>query len=153
MEPNQIYFNERKLKAEKIYSANATIFNPYFQKQIVLNSDGFHHLQFSARRERDKREQLLKFSLLPLALEIIKKSGTVQEYRKLLTPIGKKSARDGAVQMKNVEYWGLIAIVGEHSIKIKTILRRVRSNITKLNNIAPTLELGNPIALRNKLGI
>jgi hypothetical protein len=49
----------------------------------------FHHLQFSARRERDKREQLLKFNLLPLALEIIRKSGTIQEYRKLLTPIGK----------------------------------------------------------------
>ena len=98
---------------------------------MVLNSDGFHHLQFSARREREKKEQLLKFSLLPLALEIVRKSGTIQEYRKLLTPIGKKSSRDGAISMKEVEYWGLVAIVGSKRIKVRMVLRRVGDgNIT-----------------------
>jgi hypothetical protein len=131
MEPSAGYFNERKEKARTIFSAQKTIRNPYFQTEIVLNSDGFHHLQFSARRERTKREQLLKFSLLPLALDIIKKSGTVQEYRKLLTPIGKPSARNGSIPMKEVQYWGLVAIVGESQIKVKTVLRRVGDgNIT-----------------------
>jgi len=130
MEPNAEYFNERKEKAKAIYSAQKTIRNPYFQTEIILNSDGFHHLQFSARRERNKHEQLLKFSLLPLGLEIIKKSGTIQEYRRLLTPIGKPSARNGSIPMK-VEYWGLVAIVGEKKIKMKTILRRIGDgNIT-----------------------
>src|SRR3989344_4940518 len=119
------YFNERKKKAEEIFFAKKAIFNPYFKTEIILNSDGFHHLQFSARRERNKREQLLKFSLLPLALEIIKKSGTIQEYRKLLTPIGKRSPRDGSIKMKEVEYWGLVAIVGTKGIKVRTVLRRV----------------------------
>ena len=105
MTPNRNYFNERKEKARQIYSSYTKIYNPYFKTEIILNSDGFHHLQFSARRERNKREQLFKFSLLPLGLEIIKKSGTIQEYRKILTAVGKKSARDGAVLMKNVEYW------------------------------------------------
>src|ERR1035438_2216653 len=84
MEPDINYFNERKEKAKQIYAIQKGVRNPYFQTEIILNSDGFHHLQFSARRERNKREQLLKFSLLPLALEVIKKSGTIQEYRKLL---------------------------------------------------------------------
>ena len=82
-------------------------------------------MQFSAHRERSKREQLFKFSLLPYGLEIIRKSGTIQEYRKLLTPIGKKSSRDGAVPMKKVEYRGLVAIVGPRSVKMRTVLRRV----------------------------
>lgn len=125
------YFNEKKEKARAIYDAQKTIYNPYFKTSVILNSDGFHHLRFSARRERNKREQLFKFSLLPLGLEIIKKSGTIQEYRKLLTPIGKKSARDGAVPMKEVEYWGLVAIVGPRGIKVRTVLRRVgNGNIT-----------------------
>jgi hypothetical protein len=94
MDVDENYFKERKSKAEAIYSAQKTIYNPYFKTNIVLNSDGFHHLQFSARRERNKREQLLKFDLLPFSLEIIRKSGTIQEYRKLLTPIGKKSLQD-----------------------------------------------------------
>ena len=91
----------------------------------------FHHLQFSARRERNKREQLLKFDLLPFSLEIIRKSGTIQEYRKLLTPIGKRSPQDGSIKMKEVEYWGLIGIVGLREIKVRTVLRRVGDgNIT-----------------------
>ncbi len=131
MEIDINYFNERREKARTIFTAQKAIYSPYFRADIVLNSDGFHHLQFSARRERDKREQLLKFSLLPLALEIIRKSGTIQEYRKLLTPIGKKSAHDGSVPMKEVEYWGMVAIVGSKGIKVRAVLRRVGDgNIT-----------------------
>ena len=131
MEPDAEYFNERKEKAHTLFSAQKAIYNRYFKTNVILNSDGFHHLQFSARRERNKREQLLKFSLLPLGLEIVKESGTIQEYRKLLTPIGKRSPRDGSIPMKEVEYWGLVAIVGEKKIKMRTVLRRVGDgNIT-----------------------
>lgn len=125
------YFNNKKEKARTLYSLQKVIRNPYFGVDIILNSDGFHHLQFSSRKERNKKEQLLRFSLLPLALEIIKKSGTIQEYRKLLTPIGKRSSRDGSIPMKEVEYWGLVAIIGKNKIKVRTVLRRVgNGNIT-----------------------
>jgi hypothetical protein len=131
MEIQENYFLEKKERAKAIYTAKKEIHSPFFQKNIILNSDGFHHLQFSARRERNKKEQLLKFSLLPLALEIIRKSGTIQEYKKTLAPVGEKSKRDGFISVKEIEYWGLIAIVGSKSIKIKTILRRIGDgNIT-----------------------
>jgi hypothetical protein len=131
MEPDLHYFNERKEKTKQIYLAQKSVYNPYFQTHIILNSDGFHHLQFSARRERGKREQLLKFNLVPIAIDIIKKSGTIQEYRKLLTPIGKPSSRNGAVPMKEIQYWGLVAIVGEKQIKVRAVLRKVGDgNIT-----------------------
>ncbi len=124
MENNTNYFNERKEKAEDIYFAQKNIYNPYLKTQIIFNSDGFHHLQFSARRERNKKEQLLKFSLLPLAIEVIKNSGTLQEYRKGLVMIGKKS-KDGLAIAKPTDYWGFIAIVSSSQIKIRVILRRV----------------------------
>lgn len=45
--------------------------------------------------------------------------------------VGKKGARDGAVSMKEVEYWGFVAIIGEKKIKVRTVLRRVgNGNIT-----------------------
>ncbi len=125
MEPDITYFNNKKDKARQLYSLQRTVRNPYFRTEIHLTAEGFHHLQFSTNRERNKHEQLLKFSLLPLALDIIKKSGTIQEYRKLLTPIGQPAARNGYTSMKEVEYWGLIAIVGEKQITVKTILRKV----------------------------
>ncbi|MFH0803789.1 MAG: hypothetical protein V1877_01585, partial [Candidatus Tagabacteria bacterium] len=119
------YFNGKKEKARAIYDAQRNIYNPYFGSEIIFNADGFHHLQFSARRERNKKEQILKFSLLPLAFKIIKNSGTLQEYRKRMGLVGKKSKRDGSQLMKQIEYWGFIAIAGESKIKIRVILRRV----------------------------
>ena len=129
MEPDPEVVAAAKEKARTLYVAQRELWCPYFKSRIVLNSDGFHHLQFSARRERNRREQLLKFRLLPLALHIIRQSGTVQEYRKLLTPIGK--ARHGFIPMKDVEYWGVVAIVGRKQIKVRAVLRRVGTgNIT-----------------------
>ena len=131
MEDFSTYFAQRKEKAKTIYDAQKNVHNPYFKQDIVLNSDGFHHLQFSARRERNKQEQLLKFNLLPLALDVIKKAGTIQEYRKILSPVGDKSKRDGFVLMKNIEYWAFVAIVKDNKIKLRTILRRIGDgNIT-----------------------
>jgi len=138
-------FDELRQKAEDLYKKQDEIRCPYFNQSIVLNSDGFHHLQFhNNRRERNKREQLLKFRLLPLALQVIKKSGTIQEYRKLLTPIGKKSTRDGFVPMKEVEYWGLVAIVGEQKIKIRTVLRRIGDGNVTFWSVMPGSKLKDP---------
>lgn len=124
------YFNQKKEKAKELYVLQKGIYCPYFKCEVVLNSDGFHHLQFSARKERNKKEQLLKFNLLPLALKTIRNSGTIQEIRKGILTIGSVG-KDGFTQTKNVEYWGLIAIVGDFNIKIRVILRRVGDgNIT-----------------------
>ncbi len=118
------YFAKRKEKAKEIYLAQKNIYCPYFKCEVILNSDGFHHLQFSARRERNKNEQILKFNLLPLALKIIRNSGTIQEIRKGIIATSKPG-KDGFSQTKNVEYWGLIAIVGNHNVKVRVILRRI----------------------------
>jgi hypothetical protein len=130
MEFDYAYFNNKKEKARTLYNAQKSIHNPYLKGQVIFNSDGFHHLQFSARHERNKKEQLLKFSLLPLALPIIKNSGTLQEYRKGLISMGKRS-KDGLTPTKLTEYWGFVAIVGDNRIKIRVVVRKVGDgNIT-----------------------
>mgnify|MGYP001455911519 CR=1 FL=1 len=130
MELSDQYFYNLKEKAKGIFQAQKSIYNPYFKEQVILNSDGIHHLLFSARKERSRAEQIYKLRLLPLALEIIRKSGTIQEYRKILSPVGEKSFR-GELKMKEVEYWGLVAIIGEKKLKVRSILRRIgNGNIT-----------------------
>jgi hypothetical protein len=120
------YFEERKEQARQLYDSKQVIHNPYLNCEVVLNAKGFHHLQFSAGRERNKKEQLLKFRLLPLALETIRHAGTLQEYRRMLQPVDGPSAR-GETRLKQVEYWGFVAILGhrERPIKLRTILRRI----------------------------
>ena len=146
-------FRYAKERAHDIYTAQSNIRCPYFQTQVVLNSDGFHHLQFSARRERNKREQMLKFRLLPLALQVIRSSGTVQEYRRLLGPFGTPSARDGSVRMKEVEYWGFVAIVGEKRIKIRTVLRRVGDGNIMFWSVMPYSKIKNGFQRMHTEGI
>ena len=138
---NEENFNRVKEKAEKLYSEQGKIFCPYFGFDIILNSDGFHHLQFSTRKERIKSEQFLKFTLLQLALKVIKKSGTVQEMRNDLEAFGKKG-QDGFSVMKMVYYWAFIAIVGEDKkIKIKTILRKVGDGNVTFWSVMPFSKL------------
>jgi len=134
-------FNKIKEKAEKIWKKQKTISNPYLDCLVVLNSDGFHHLQFSSRRERDKKEQCLKFNLLPLALKVIKKAGTLQEYRRCLVPVGKKS-KDGTRRTNEVEYWGFESIENL-DIKIRVILRKIGNGQIILWSVMPVGKLGN----------
>ncbi len=142
MDVNPELFQRAKDKAYAIYTAERELWCHYFQTRIILNSDGFHHLQFSARRERNKREQLFKFRLMPLALQIIRKSGTIQEYRKLLTPVGKPSSR-GSMPMKEVEYCGLVAVVGEKKIKVRAVLRRVGTGNITFWSVMPYSKIKN----------
>ena len=142
MEIDSAYFNERKEKARVIYNAQRSIYNPYLKSQIIFNSDGFHHVQFSARRERGKKEQLLKFNLLPLAIGIIKDAGTLQEYRKSFLTLEKKS-KDGFALVKSAEYWGFVAIVGKSQIKVKVILRRIGDGNIIFWSVMPFSKLKN----------
>jgi len=138
---DQERFLKLKDKAHNLYIKKRSIYNPYLQTEVVLNSDGFHHLEYSARRERSKLEQALKFRLLPLALETIKKSNTLQEFRETWAPIGKKSTH--GTPMKKVTYWGVVAILGENKVKVRTILRRIGDGNITFWSVMPDRKLGN----------
>lgn len=74
---------------------------------------------------RNVDEQVLKLSLLPKALEIIRIASTLQEYRKGIEKFGSVG-RDGFFKTKNVEYWGFHAIIGKDYLrKIVVVLKRV----------------------------
>jgi len=117
------FFKKQKKNAREIFNNTKSVFCPYFHQNIFFNSNGFHHLRYSSRRERSRKEQVLKFNLLPLAINVIKKSGTIQEYRSDFIKNRKNQ------ESKNVAYWAFIAIcgakTGKNNIKIKVILRKI----------------------------
>ena len=135
-------YKQEKVKAETFYKSIPKVRCPYFGTDIVFNSDGFHHLQFSAERERPKEAQLLKFSLLPAVPHILRNAGTIQEYRHTMEPVGRKRFSDGAREMREIEYWGIIAITkGQRPIRIKIILRRVGNGNIMFWSVMPTVKL------------
>ena len=145
MEIDESIFKEKQEKAKALYGAQNSIYCPYFGKHIVLNSDGFHYLQFSSRRARDEKEQALKFRLLPLAFEVIRKAGTVQEYRDCLIEVGKKSTH-GETSMKRAQFWGFDALVGNDKIKIRTVIRQVGDGHIIFWSVMPLMKIkkGSP---------
>ena len=112
-------------KAKAQYPLQGQIHCPYFKQSIILTSDGFNHLQYKGNRMlRNVSEQILKLTLLPKALEVIKKAGTLQEYRQGIEKISKIGS-DGFYKTKPVEYWGFHAILGQDYLrKIVVILKR-----------------------------
>ena len=76
-------FEQTKQKAHEIYTAQASVYNPYFKGEVFLTAKGFYHLQATNGRLRSEKEQSFKFRYLPLALQVIKTSSTIQEYRKM----------------------------------------------------------------------
>lgn len=135
--------NESHRIAADFYASIHEVRSPYFQSNIIFNSDGFNHLQFSAGRERNKKEQLLKFLFLKHVPYIVKNSGTLQEHRKTMQVGERRRYAKGERDMELVEYWGFIAIVpNTNSTRIKVILRKVGKGAIHFWSVMPTQKKG-----------
>jgi len=137
------YYLKQKEKAKQVFEKANSTYCPYFDKEIVFNADGFHHLMFLPnRRERSHKAQLLKFSLLPLAVDVVRKSGTVQEFEKIWVSVGKSSRKDGMRKTKEADYWGLYAIVGGRKrIRIRVILRKLGDGNLTFWSVMPNMNI------------
>lgn len=133
-----------KQEMETYYKTIGQVLCPFFSKEIIFTSEGFNHLMWSDGRERSKSNQMLKFDLFPLVPDIVRKSGTVQEYRKQLCKYGKRKA-NGFFDMKEMEFWGFVAIVKSHDqyIKVKVILRKVGDGNVTFWSVMPDGNLKN----------
>jgi hypothetical protein len=125
------YFEQKKEKAQQIYDAQQSIYSPFFKQNIILNADGFHHLRYSARRERSRGEQIYRFTLLPLGLHILKTATTLQEYRKLSN------------RAETVEWWGFVAIFVKQKIGVRIIIRKTGNGNIHFWSIMPYIRLRN----------
>jgi hypothetical protein len=122
-------------RARTFYQELSEIFCPALSAKISFNSDGFHHLRFDGTRaERSKQEQSNKLRCLKTAVEILKITTTIQEYRKTVQPFGK-TGRDGFKKTSEVEYWGFIAIIRD--IRMKVIVRKIGNGSPHFWSVMP----------------
>ena len=124
-ESDKLQLHEIVEKARTVYTQRSELYCPYFGYKIALTSDGFNHLQHKPNRQpRDVTAQIRKLTLLKRALEVIQKTGTLQEYREQIEKVGKKG-KSGFFKTKKVRYWGFHAISENKQRKIKVIVRQV----------------------------
>jgi len=121
--------NYEKLKenALQYYNTVGTIFSPAFNQRVCFSAEGFNHIIFkSARTERERLSQILRFKLLPLANKLITLSTTYQEFEETVKEFEIKQYKKKVKTSKPVRYWGIIAIIDGR--KIKVILRQIGDN-------------------------
>jgi hypothetical protein len=119
------YYESKRDAARRIYTAQPLIHSPFFDKDIVLGSEGFEHLSLSARGGRTSEEQIRRFILLPLAIRILKTATTLQSYRKRRMAVDTPGARRNRYGTTKVQWWGFVALFVRQDIKVRVIVRRV----------------------------
>jgi hypothetical protein len=108
----------------RYYHTVGRLFCPAFHADVFFTSEGFNHLVYkSGRIERLKESQMMKFRLLPRAVDLVKLTTTYQEYDEHLQEFEVKRFKKRVRESKLVRYWGLIAIIRD--FKIKVIVRQV----------------------------
>ncbi len=118
----------QKLKenTKQEYDTIGSLYCPALKSNILFNADGFHHLRYDgSRKERSKSVQKNKFTYFSDAVDILKKSTTIQEYRRSICPVGKPD-KNGFRKTKSIEWFGFFAITSfSKQTRIKVIVRRI----------------------------
>jgi len=122
-------FRRLRENTELEYKKIISIHSPALKSDVVFNSDGFHHLRYdNTRAERSKESQRSKFLFFNKAVDIIRKSTTIQEYRRSVMPVGHPD-RSGFRKTKSVEWFGFYAITSfSDQIRVMTVIRRIGGN-------------------------
>jgi hypothetical protein len=138
MEISDEKFEQRKTEATAFYKSIGQVKCPYFDGDCVhFNSEGFEHLIFKEwNKTRSQVEQYTRFRLLPLAVSIIKKSGTMQEYDERNMFVRSQSRGKWSQVMKAVRYYIFVAIVGE--LRAKVIIKEIEGGQRCFHSIYPS---------------
>lgn len=118
---NIVEFRLLKKNVEENYKKITSIDNPALKTKIFFNSNGLHHLKYDNNRsERSKIIQKNKFMFFNDAVIIIKKSSTIQEYRRSVSLLKETK------ELKMVEFFAFWAIINfTKKIRIKVVIRRI----------------------------
>lgn len=117
-------YQKLRKDSEAYYTSIECIDSPALNTKILFSASAFNHIIYkNPRNERDKKTQMLRFKLLPLAVKLIGHTNTFQEYEETIQSFKIQKEKERIWVSKPVVYWGLIAIIDGR--KIKVILRKV----------------------------
>ncbi|MFA6273594.1 MAG: hypothetical protein WC662_00335 [Candidatus Paceibacterota bacterium] len=112
-------YNKIREEAQKRYSTFQKVFCPALGQHVHFTSNGFNHLIYkSAKKERDKKTQILRFDMLEKAKFILENSTMFQEFEENMEY--RRVNRHGKYVAVNlvVRSWGFIAMVEKFRVKV-----------------------------------
>jgi len=117
-------FQRVKQEAEDYYKTVNAVFCPYLKSKINFNAKGLDHIKMKSwNKSRLVSDQYLRLKFLKLVQEVLKNSGTLQEFHETKNFERIKDTGRWQSIMKPVVYYGFVAIL--NNVKIKIIVKRV----------------------------
>ena len=109
-------YQNLKESAQDFYNNINSVFSPALKEKITFPAEGFNHIIFkTARTERERSSQILRFKLLPLAKKLIEISTTYQEFEETIGSFTvKKHKKKIKLMLKKyltiVVFYGIIKV-------------------------------------------
>lgn len=138
MDIPQEKFEKFKEIIRQEYDVIKEIHCPYFNETVKFSSDGFQHLLYkgsSKIKQRGQSEQYMRLKLLKLAPKLLRLTKTVQEFHKGNQFVVVKKNKRREMVMKEVKYWGFIAIIDDR--KIKVVVKQIGDGFKRFWSIIP----------------
>ena len=129
-------YTEIREEAQKLYATFSKVFCPALGQHVHFTSNGFNHLIYqNAKKERDKKTQILRFDMLQRAKFILETSTTFQEFEENIE--SRRVNRHGKYVSINliVRSWGLIAVV--EKFRIKVVVSQVGNSKAEFVSVIP----------------
>jgi len=129
-------YPEIRKDSKELYNTFLKVFSPALGQHIHFTSNGFNHLIYkSAKKERDKKTQILRFDLIKKAKIILERSTTFQEFEEEMEYT--RVNRHGKYQSVNlvVKYWGFVAIIDK--FRVKVVVRQVGNSKAEFYSVIP----------------
>jgi hypothetical protein len=144
-------FREIKKQREELYKNLGKIYCPYLNIDVHFNNKGFDHLLFKSwNKTRNIKEQYIRLKLLPLAVAVIRKSHTLQEYDERKMFVKQKVHSRWEKILRTVEYYVFTAVIKDKDVRIKVIIKQVENSVPIFYSIYPSWKIKNTIQGVNK---
>lgn len=131
-------FEKFKDKIRQEYDSIREVHCPYFNGMVKFSSDGFQHLLFkgsSKAKERSHGEQYIRLKLFKLAPKLLRITRTLQEFHSQNQFVVIKTNKRREAVVKEVKYWGFIAIIEDR--KIKVVVKQLGDGFKRFWSIIP----------------
>ncbi len=129
-------YNGIRDEAQKLYATFSKVFCPALGQHVHFTSNGFNHLIYQgAKKERDKKTQILRFDMLERAKFILETSTTFQEFEENMEY--RRVNRHGKYVSVNlvVRSWGFIAIV--RKFRVKVVVTQIGNSKIEFYSVIP----------------
>lgn len=138
MEIDDKRFEQLKEQVKQLYSALGEVRCPYFNENVHFSAEGFYHMLFkgaSKPKKRDPKSQRMRLKLFRLAPKLLGLTKTVQEYHEEKQFVQVKLNKRKEQILKEVYYWGFVAIIDERRIKV--VVKQIGNGNKKFWSIIP----------------